>query len=73
MVRAKAYPIVERCGVLWVYTGGRTEAPPLSALEILDVPSEEIGMSLILRQCNYLKAPEGEIDTSLFGFWTLAM
>jgi phenylpropionate dioxygenase-like ring-hydroxylating dioxygenase large terminal subunit len=40
----------------------------LPALEILDVPSDEIGVSLILRECNYLQALEGDIDTSHFGF-----
>jgi phenylpropionate dioxygenase-like ring-hydroxylating dioxygenase large terminal subunit len=67
-VRAKAYQVVERCGLIWVYMGVRTEAPPLPALEILDVPSDEIGVSLILRECNYLQALEGDIDTSHFGF-----
>src|SRR5438445_5398513 len=67
-VRAKAYQVVERCGLVWVYMGVRTEARPLPALEILDVPSDEIGVSLILRECNYLQALEGDIDTSHFGF-----
>ncbi len=48
--------------------GSRAEAPPLPALEILDVPDDEIGVSFIQRDCNYLQALEGEIDTSHFGF-----
>jgi phthalate 4,5-dioxygenase len=32
------------------------------------VPDEEISVSLIQRDCNYLQALEGEIDTSHFGF-----
>ncbi|MBV8590994.1 MAG: Rieske 2Fe-2S domain-containing protein [Acetobacteraceae bacterium] len=67
-IRAKAYQVVERCGLVWVYMGARAKPPPLPALESLDVPSDEIGVSLILRECNFLQALEGDIDTSHFGF-----
>ena len=67
-VRAKAYPAVERAGVVWIYMGSREKAPPLPALEILDVPDDQIGVMLIHRDCNYLQALEGDIDTSHFGF-----
>jgi phthalate 4,5-dioxygenase len=67
-VKAKAYRVVERAGVVWVYMGARTQAPPLPAFEILDVPDDEIRVSFIQRDCNYLQALEGEIDTSHFGF-----
>jgi phthalate 4,5-dioxygenase len=66
-VRAKAYRTVERAGLVWVYMGSRAE-PRLPALEILDVPEHEISVTLIQRDCNYLQALEGEIDTSHFGF-----
>jgi phthalate 4,5-dioxygenase len=67
-VKAKAYRTVERAGLVWVYMGVRAEAPPLPALQILDVPDEEINVSLIMRSCNWLQALEGEIDTAHFGF-----
>jgi phenylpropionate dioxygenase-like ring-hydroxylating dioxygenase large terminal subunit len=67
-VKAKAYRVVERAGVIWVYMGSRTELPPLPAFEILDVAKDEIRVSFIRRDCNYLQALEGEIDTSHFGF-----
>ena len=67
-VKAKAYKVVERAGVVWVYMGRRAEAPPLPAFEILDLPEDEIKVSFIQRDCNYLQALEGEIDTSHFGF-----
>jgi phthalate 4,5-dioxygenase len=67
-VRAKAYPVVERGGVFWVYMGRRAAAPPLPALEILDIPEAEVRVNFIQRDCNYLQAIEGEIDTSHFGF-----
>jgi phthalate 4,5-dioxygenase len=67
-VSAKAYRAIERAGLIWVYMGARAEAPPLPAFEILDVPDDEIGVSCIARNCNYLQALEGDIDTSHFGF-----
>jgi phenylpropionate dioxygenase-like ring-hydroxylating dioxygenase large terminal subunit len=67
-VKAKAYRAVERAGVIWVHMGAGAEAPPLPALEILDVPDDEINVSFIQRDCNYLQALEGEIDTAHFGF-----
>ena len=67
-VKARAYKVVERAGVVWVYMGSRAEAPPLPAFEILDMPEDEIKVSFVQRDCNYLQALEGEIDTSHFGF-----
>jgi phthalate 4,5-dioxygenase len=67
-VRAKAYRAVERAGVIWVYMGARAEPPPLPGFEILDQPEAEINVAFALRDCNYLQALEGEIDTSHFGF-----
>src|SRR5262249_36151048 len=67
-VKAKTYPAVERAGMVWVYMGSRANAPLLPAFEILDVPDDEVGVLLIQRDCNYLQALEGDIDTSHFGF-----
>ena len=67
-VSARAYRAVERAGLIWVYMGSRAEAPPLPALEILDVPDQEVGTLFIQRHCNWLQALEGDIDTSHFGF-----
>jgi len=67
-VCAKAYRAVERAGLVWVYMGNRAEAPPLPALQILDAPDGEINVGMIQRDCNYLQAIEGEIDTAHFGY-----
>jgi len=67
-IKAKAYKVVERAGVVWVYMGSRAEAPLLPAFEILDLPEDEVRVAFIQRECNYLQALEGEIDTSHFGF-----
>ena len=67
-VKAKAYKVVERAGVVWVYMGAGAQAPPLPAFEVLDLPEDEIRVGFIQRDCNWLQALEGEIDTSHFGF-----
>jgi phthalate 4,5-dioxygenase len=67
-VKAKAYRVVERAGLVWVYMGERAEAPPLPGFEVLDLPPDEINVSLMMRSCNWLQALEGEIDTAHFGF-----
>src|ERR1700722_4492854 len=46
----------------------RPATPPLAALEIFDGAPDDMGALLIQRDCNYLQALEGDIDTSHFGF-----
>src|SRR5439155_25708164 len=48
-VKAKAYPALERAGVVWVYMGSRAIVPPLPAFEILDVPDDEVSVTFIQR------------------------
>ena len=65
-VRAKSYPARERNGIVWTYMGPRKEPPPLPAIEASLIPGAQI--TFIQRECNWLQAIEGEIDTSHFGF-----
>jgi len=67
-VRARAYPAVERNGLVWVYMGARDTAPPLPGLETTLLPEEDVEITFIMRECNWLQALEGDIDTSHFGF-----
>ncbi|HZQ01866.1 MAG TPA: Rieske 2Fe-2S domain-containing protein [Reyranella sp.] len=67
-VCAKAYRAVERAGLVWIYMGSRAETPPLPAFQILDAPDDEINVGMIQRDCNFLQAIEGEIDTAHFGY-----
>jgi phthalate 4,5-dioxygenase oxygenase subunit len=67
-VKAKAYRAVERAGLVWVHMGEGAKASPLPAFDVLKIPEDEVGVALIQRDCNYLQALEGEIDTSHFGF-----
>jgi phthalate 4,5-dioxygenase len=67
-VKAKAYRATEQNGVIWVYMGNRAEAPPFPGLEVLRLPETETAVWPAQRECNWLQALEGDIDTSHFGF-----
>ena len=67
-VKAKAYPVAERGGLVYVYMGERATPPPLPMFEAMLCPPEETQLSARQRQCNWLQALEGDIDTSHFSF-----
>ena len=67
-VKAKAYKVTERGGLVYVYMGEREVAPPLPALEAMLCPPEETSLTARQRECNWLQALEGDIDTSHFSF-----
>jgi phthalate 4,5-dioxygenase oxygenase subunit len=67
-VKAKAYRTAERGGLVYVYMGEREAAPPLPAIEATLCPAEEMNISCCMRECNWLQALEGDIDTSHFSF-----
>ena len=65
-VHARAFPCTERHGLVWVYMGERAEPPPLPHLEANLIGGSEIWC--LQRECNWLQALEGDIDTSHVGF-----
>ncbi|ABE29458.1 rieske [2Fe-2S] domain protein [Paraburkholderia xenovorans LB400] len=65
-VHAKAFRTAERNGLVWVYMGDAAEPPPLPAIEANLVADCEIWC--LQRDCNWLQALEGDIDTSHVGF-----
>jgi len=65
-VRAVAYPCVERGGVIWTYMGARETPPPLPDLEANIDPQSRV--TTMMRDCNYMQALEGDIDTVHFAF-----
>ena len=67
-VKAKTYRVAERNGLVYVYMGERDVAPPLPALEAALCPPGEAELWARQRQCNWLQALEGDIDTSHFSF-----
>jgi phthalate 4,5-dioxygenase oxygenase subunit len=67
-VRAVAYPCQERGGLVWTYLGPRAEPPPLPDLEPNMLPLDQVVVTAIQRDCNWLQGLEGDIDTSHLGF-----
>ena len=67
-IKAKSYKAAERNGVIWVYMGPRVDAPPLPEHEVALLPECEVEIAFMQRECNWMQALEGDIDTSHFSF-----
>ena len=67
-VHARAYRTAERNGMVWVYMGAAAETPPLPFIEATLMPEPEVVTFFVQRECSWLQAMEGDIDTSHFGF-----
>jgi phenylpropionate dioxygenase-like ring-hydroxylating dioxygenase large terminal subunit len=67
-VKIKAYGCRERNGIVWTYMGPRETPPELSSLEANMRPDRDYTVSNILRNCNWMQALEGDIDTAHLGF-----
>jgi phenylpropionate dioxygenase-like ring-hydroxylating dioxygenase large terminal subunit len=67
-VSAKAYKATERNGLIWVYMGSRAVPPPLPVFESALLGAAEMRILLVQRECSWLQALEGDLDTSHFGF-----
>ena len=67
-VKAVAYPTRERGGIVWAYLGPRATPPPLPNLEANTLPDGQGVVQAVMRECNWLQALEGDIDTSHLGF-----
>ncbi|MFQ6030325.1 MAG: Rieske 2Fe-2S domain-containing protein [Dehalococcoidia bacterium] len=63
-VQARAYPCRERNGIVWAYMGPRAEPPPLPDIEPNMIPEEQVTTWTALRECNWVQAMEGDIDTA---------
>ena len=67
-VKAKAYPAIERYGVIWIYMGERAVPPPFPDYELNDLAPEEIRVQMVQQEYNWLQGLENDLDTSHFGF-----
>ena len=67
-VHAKAYKAHEQAGLIWVYMGAREQAPPMPAIEAALLPESDLTITFTQRECNWLQALEGDIDTSHFSW-----
>ena len=62
-VKLKAYPCIERGGVIWTYMGPPEHQPPPPEFEWTTVPASHRYVSRRVQECNYLQAMEGGIDS----------
>jgi phenylpropionate dioxygenase-like ring-hydroxylating dioxygenase large terminal subunit len=72
-VHIKAYPTAERAGVVWTFMSKAASPPPFPDLPIFRMPQSRISAWCMQRECNYLQALEGDLDTSHAGFLHLGM
>src|SRR5437763_9412863 len=63
-VHQDAYPCREYGGMVWAYMGPRSVPPELPRLEWAHVADHQRSLSPVLRECNWVQALEGEIDTA---------
>ena len=66
-IKAKAYKAEERNGLIWVFMGDQNNVPALPEIEATLIPDGEMEIGFHQRECNWLQAIEGEIDTSHVG------
>jgi phthalate 4,5-dioxygenase len=66
-LRAEAYPVLERAGVLWAYLGPAEKRAELPEFEWLGLPAAQLHVSREELECSYAQALEGEIDEALAG------
>ncbi len=67
-VHAVAYPCQERNGLVWTYMGPRETPPPLPDFEWNMDSEHPPFLWMNYRECNWLQAIEGGIDTSHVNF-----
>ena len=60
----KAYPCIERGGLVWAYMGPAGKQPPPPGLEWCNLPESHRYVSKRLQECSWLQAMEGGIDTT---------
>lgn len=67
-VKARAYQTRERNGLIWVFLGDQNEVPDLPCIEPTLLIEDEVRYIFAQRECNWLQALEGDIDTSHFSW-----
>ncbi|HEY0583622.1 MAG TPA: Rieske 2Fe-2S domain-containing protein [Chloroflexota bacterium] len=72
-VKAVSYPCRERGGIVWTYMGPLSVPPPLPDIEANMQPAGVAQANAVFRECNWLQALEGDIDTSHLGFLHMGM
>src|SRR5687768_9986244 len=63
-VKHVAYPTHEANGVVWAYMGPRERMPAFREWEWMQAAPEQLGVTKIYQDCNYLQGVEGSIDSA---------
>ena len=63
-MKIKAYPCIERGGIVWAYMGLPVQQPEAPGVEWILLPESHRFVSKRLQESNYLQAMEGGIDTT---------
>ncbi len=64
-VRARAYPCLDRNGMIWTYMGSREVPPSLPEFEFNTVPEQMcFHPGFVFYDCNWGQAMEGDVDSS---------
>jgi phthalate 4,5-dioxygenase oxygenase subunit len=67
-VHIKAYPCVEKAGMVFAYMGPADKQPPFPEFEWANLPAGHTHVSKFKLECNYLQAMEGDYDPSHASF-----
>jgi phthalate 4,5-dioxygenase len=67
-VRQKAYPCVDRNGVIWTYMGPPEKQPDFPEFEWNLVPENHVYASKRYQDCHWLQGMEGDLDSSHLNF-----
>ncbi len=62
-IKLKAYPLLDRGGVLWTYMGDPATQPPDPAHDWATLPPGHVYASKRIQHCNWLQAMEGGLDS----------
>ncbi|MGZ5106124.1 MAG: Rieske 2Fe-2S domain-containing protein, partial [Usitatibacter sp.] len=60
----KAYPCIERGGIVWAYMGPKDKQPAPPEIEWCGLPESHVFVSKRLQESSWLQAMEGGIDTA---------
>jgi nitrite reductase/ring-hydroxylating ferredoxin subunit len=67
-IKQKAYPCLERGGLIWTYMGPPNTRPAFPDIEWTQVPASHRYVTRHLQECNWLQALEGGFDVSHLTF-----
>ena len=68
-VKIRALRVAEKYGVVWVYMGDHAMPPPLPHFDWDELEDgHSLSVSFMMRECNWVQAMEGDVDTCHVGF-----